>query len=291
MTVHVPFPRSFRACVAATATLGLLGVGLVATAGAAAASAPAQVSADVVGEVTAEPTDGLPPDGAVVTVTGTGFDTSAGIYVAVCVDNGPGVKPSPCIGGADTEGVGGATWISDNPPTYAEGLTVPYGPGGSFEVELPVPMTDEVTGVDCREVACAVTVRYDHLRADDRGADHVIPVTFADGTGADEPAAGESTDEGGAGTAEPTADGPAPEADAAPAPADDAGQGEDGADAGAADGGARTADADTSDGFPVLPVALAGVVVLALVATLLLRRRGAGDGTPAEPKGTTLDDD
>lgn len=133
-----------------------------------------------VGKVTAEPTEGLPEDGAVVTVTGTDFDPSAGIYVAVCVDNGPGEKPSPCIGGADTAGTGGAIWISDNPPSYAEGLTLPYGPDGSFTVELPVPVEDPVNGVDCRVDTCAVTVRFDHLRGEDRRADHVIPLSFGE---------------------------------------------------------------------------------------------------------------
>lgn len=277
-----PSPRSARTDRPrrrARALAVVVGAGLIAVAPAGADVAQAATRTavgDVVGEVTVEPTDGLPAEGATVTVTGTGFDTSAGIYVAVCVDNGPGQKPSPCIGGVDTEGQGGATWISDNPPTYAEGLTLPYGPGGSFEVDLPVPMVDEVTGVDCREVVCAVTVRYDHLRAEDRGADHVVPVTFAsDDAGGDDAGAGDEAQE-----PEATDESPEPvEPDASEQPDGDATDGD-----GASDDAAQAADDDSSSAFPVLPVTLAAVAALLLGALVVLqRRRRVDSGIPAEP--------
>lgn len=282
-------PRGARAFAA------LVGAGVIAVtpAGVAHGFTPAAVG-DAVGEVTVEPTVGLPADGAVVAVTGTGFDTSAGIYVAVCVDNGPGQKPSPCIGGVDTEGQGGATWISDNPPTYAEGLTLPYGPGGSFDVELPVPMVDEVTGVDCRDVVCAVTVRYDHLRAEDRGADHVIPVTFAPedtGAGADGAGAGGDAD------TEAADESPEPaRPDASEQPADRDSGSEDDApaerDAASVDTAQRD-DAESPDSSPVLPVTLAGAAALLLVTLVLLQRRRrlrsvspVSDPSRAEPAPT-----
>lgn len=221
-----------------------------------AMSASAVTVADpgsTIGEITVTPSSGLPENGAVVTVAGTGFDTAAGIYVAVCVDNGPGVKPSPCIGGVDTTGAGGATWISDSPPSYAEGLTQPYGPGGSFTLTLPVPMVDPVTGTDCRVVTCAVTTRYDHLRGEDRGADNVVPLTFggADAAAGGEPAAVEQP-------APTEADTVAPSASDEPASSD------------AADG---STSGDEAGGRSVLPAAGGAAVVLGAVVLLVVRRR------------------
>lgn len=123
---------------------------------------------------------GLNPSGDKVTVSGTGFDTTKGIYVAVCVDNGPGRQPTPCLGGADTGGTGsGSVWISSNPPSYATGLTRPYGPGGTFTVTLSVLARDPITGTDCTRVRCAVVTRADHTRSADRSQDTRIPITFA----------------------------------------------------------------------------------------------------------------
>jgi hypothetical protein len=73
----------------------------------------------------------LDPAGEVVTVTGSGYDDSKGIYVSFCVLPPPGQKPTPCAGGIDLTGSGGSTiWISSDPPAYAKGLTTPFGPGG-----------------------------------------------------------------------------------------------------------------------------------------------------------------
>ena len=46
-------------------------------------------------------------DGDTITVTGSGFDDTKGIYVALCRDPGPGRQATPSSGGADTEGTGG----------------------------------------------------------------------------------------------------------------------------------------------------------------------------------------
>jgi iron complex transport system substrate-binding protein len=129
----------------------------------------------------------LDADGDVVRVRGTGFDARVGIYVALCVLDGieAGAPPTPCGGGVDIEGTGGASiWISDTPPPYGVGLALPYGPGGTFDVELAV--SARIGDVDCRERACGVVTRADHLRRSDRSQDVVVPVTFAgaDGRGA-----------------------------------------------------------------------------------------------------------
>lgn len=130
--------------------------------------------------ITVSQSNGLDPAGASITVSGSGFDATKGIYVAVCVDNGPGQVPTPCLGGVDTSGTGGGSaWISSNPPSYGKGLATPYGPGGSFTVTLSVVATDPVTGTDCRQVQCAVVTRADHTRTSDRSQDARVRLTFS----------------------------------------------------------------------------------------------------------------
>jgi hypothetical protein len=147
----------------------LVAVLLLATATPAAA-APA---------ITVSRTTGLNPAGDTITVSGSGYDVTKGIYVAVCVDNGPGQTPTPCLGGADTRGgSGGSKWISSNPPSYGKGLATPYGPGGTFTVALSVVAVDPVTGTDCTRVRCAAVTRADHTRTSDRSQDARVPLTF-----------------------------------------------------------------------------------------------------------------
>jgi hypothetical protein len=124
-------------------------------------------------------TEGLDPSGDTVTVVGSGFDESRGIYVAFCVVPPPGQPPTPCGGGVDLEGSsGGSRWISSAPPDYGVGLAQPWGPGGSFEVEVDVSamLRDDI---DCRQVQCAIVTRADHTRLADRSLDVVVPVLFA----------------------------------------------------------------------------------------------------------------
>ena len=121
----------------------------------------------------------LPVTGAVVEVTGSGYDVSKGIYVAVCVDTGAGNVPTPCLGGVDMTGdSGGSQWISSNPPSYGVGLAKPYGTGGTFAVSLSVIAVDKINGTDCRVVKCAIVTRSDHTRTSDRSQDVRIPISF-----------------------------------------------------------------------------------------------------------------
>ncbi|MFI2664453.1 hypothetical protein [Micromonospora carbonacea] len=155
--------------------------------------------------LTVTPSGGVARSGASVTVSGTGYDVTKGIYVAFCVDNGAGVAPSPCGGGADTTGSTGAShWISSNPPSYGEGLAKPYGTGGSFRVTLTVGT--RIGDVDCTVRRCVVATRADHTRPADRSQDVRVPITFAAAaTPARSSAAPATTGAAGPGGAGPTA--------------------------------------------------------------------------------------
>ncbi|TDD47510.1 hypothetical protein E1263_34380 [Kribbella antibiotica] len=136
--------------------------------------------------MTASVTTGLNPAGTKVAVRGSGFDLNKGIYVAFCVNKGPGQLPSPCLGGVDMKGESGSSvWVSSNPPSYGEGLAKPFtqsGGKGSFEVQLTVKAKDQFTNCLDKKVAplgCVIGTRADHTRTADRSADVLIPVTFS----------------------------------------------------------------------------------------------------------------
>ncbi|MDX3640304.1 neocarzinostatin apoprotein domain-containing protein [Streptomyces sp. MB09-02B] len=153
-------------------------------------------------KLTVSKSSGLDPDGETVTVSGTGYNTEKGIYVAFCVDNGAGKTPTPCIGGVDMSGDSGASvWVSSNPPSYGEGLAKPYkgsGHKGTFSVSLKVRAKDANTDCAKSGVTCSVITRNDHTRGGDQSQTARIPVTF---TGA----GGNGDDPGAGGTATPSA--------------------------------------------------------------------------------------
>lgn len=129
-------------------------------------------------------------EGERIVVTGTGFDTSQGIYVAICkIAPDPETKPGPCLGGVPaTEGeqqeagsvqFAPSNWINDDwawklfgARSYDDAAT------GTFTayLEVPSPVGD---GIDCRVDACAIYTRNDHTALSDRVQDVYIPVGFA----------------------------------------------------------------------------------------------------------------
>jgi hypothetical protein len=114
--------------------------------------------------------------GAVVTVKGNYFDETVGIYLAFCVMPAKGKAPTPCGGGVNKAGLGEASfWISSNPPPYAAGLTEEFLPGGRFTQKVKI--SKKIGKFDCTKVKCAITVRADHLRSNDRSSDLFIPIT------------------------------------------------------------------------------------------------------------------
>lgn len=127
--------------------------------------------------LTVTPSSGLSRFGQTVRVRGSGFSELVGIYVGLCVIPLPGAKPTPCGGGMDQDGSSQASaWISSNPPPYGANLAKPYKRGGKFTVRIKV--SPRIGSVDCRVVRCAIVARADHLRANDRTWDVVVPVTF-----------------------------------------------------------------------------------------------------------------
>ncbi|KUP96203.1 hypothetical protein [Thermobifida cellulosilytica] len=188
------------------AVCGVLSVlAVLAGTAAPAATALAAVPASTSGgpSLTVSKTSGLNPEGEQVTVTGSGYDTSKGIYVAFCdISNAnASTAPGPCIGGVDMSGGSGSSvWISSNPPSYGQGLAKPYegsGTNGSFTVQLTVKAADEFTDCLAEGVRCAVVTRNDHSRSSDRSQDVFVPVTFAGQDGTTEtPGAGDGSGDG-----------------------------------------------------------------------------------------------
>ncbi|GHG87450.1 hypothetical protein [Streptomyces lanatus] len=174
------------------------GVGpLLAFTGAAALLLSATGSASAAGgsatgpegqKLTVSKSSGLAAGGETVTVTGSGYNTEKGVYVAFCVDNGAGKTPTPCVGGVDMSGESGASaWISSNPPSYGEGLAKPYGGSGhkgSFSVQLKVRAKDANTDCTKSGVTCAVITRNDHTRGGDQSQTVRVPVSFGKSEGA-----------------------------------------------------------------------------------------------------------
>ena len=114
--------------------------------------------------------------GSTLTVNGNYFDETVGIYLAFCVIPPKGKAPTPCGGGINKAGTGEASfWISSNPPPYAVGLTEEFLPGGRFTQKVKI--SKKVGKFDCTKVKCAITVRADHLRSNDRSSDLFIPIT------------------------------------------------------------------------------------------------------------------
>ena len=260
-----------RAFVTAVATLGLLAV----APGAHGIEGPVSGDGPEGQKVTVTRATGLDPAGAEVTVTGEGFDESIGIYVAVCVDNGPEKRPTPCLGGVDMSGATGSSgWFSSNPPSYGKDLAQPFGPGGSFELTTTVVAQDNLT--DCLdEVAtpdgCVLATFADHTRIDNRSADVRIPLTFA-APGTAEPSGATTAPDGttdAAETAPPTTAGPAASS-ASPVSATSS----------------ATSGGSAAGGAPLVWGGVGAVVVLGGIAFLLARRR-----TAATPGGAAPADD
>lgn len=123
-------------------------------------------------------------------VSGSGYDGSRGIYVAICViPDDPTIKPGPCIGGvpeqaqetveAGTVQYAASNWINDDWAWKLFGArSYDDVAAGTFTAYLEVgdPKGD---GFDCSTQACGIFTRNDHTALGDRVQDLYIPVQFA----------------------------------------------------------------------------------------------------------------
>ncbi|MCC6236686.1 MAG: hypothetical protein IT299_03820 [Dehalococcoidia bacterium] len=218
---------------------------LVAAAPAVRPEVPALLDADSRGatrggaQLRVEGDIALDAGGADVRVRGTGYDTSRGVFVAICAVPPDGGKPGPC-----TAGTAASAWISSNPPEYARALARPYGDDGAFDVTLSVkPIIDAKT--DCRVVACALGTRADTEGVRATEVELFVPVSFVE--------------------VPPAAVEPAPASASEPA-----------ASAPVADEAAAATETARGERLDIVPLALAGLVstlVLLAYSAMLLRRR------------------
>jgi hypothetical protein len=123
-------------------------------------------------------------------VSGSGYDASRGIYVAICaIPDDPATKPGPCIGGVPDQEQAGveagtvqyapSNWINDDWAWKLFGArSYDAAATGTFTAYLEVgdPVAENL---DCTKQACGLFTRNDHTALSDRVQDLYIPVQFA----------------------------------------------------------------------------------------------------------------
>jgi len=147
-------------------------------------------------ELTVTAEDGSPLDTSAVTpgerliVSGSGYDGSRGIYVAICViPDALTTKPGPCIGGVpeqvQTDVADGtiqyapSNWVNDDWAWKLFGArSYDSVADGTFTAYLEV---GDAVGkdFDCTVDACGIYTRNDHTALNDRVQDVYLPVRFA----------------------------------------------------------------------------------------------------------------
>ena len=157
--------------------VGVLLVGLISLFGLTSMGIATAVTGPHGETLTASITSGI-KSGQTIQVLGKGFDTTVGIYIEMCQVVIKGTLPTVCGGGVNMSGTDAASfWISSNPPSYGKNLAIPFKTGGTFKVNLKVqPLIGKV---DCRKTQCAIYVRADHTRTQDRSHDIKLPITFS----------------------------------------------------------------------------------------------------------------
>lgn len=127
--------------------------------------------------------------GEKLVVSGTGYDPSRGIYVALCkIPESAAKKPGPCIGGVpETEGeaveagsvqYAPSNWINDDWAWKLFGArSYDDLSAGTFTayIEVGNPVDEQL---DCTADRCGLYTRNDHTALADRVQDLYIPVGF-----------------------------------------------------------------------------------------------------------------
>lgn len=128
--------------------------------------------------------------GSELLVHGTGYDSTIGIYVSIClIPEVQGTKPTPCLGGLPEGAMEGeaagndvattSVWITDDWAWRAFASTgYEDSENGEFSVRILVPPAVQ-EGLDCTVQKCAISTRADHTAATDRVQDMLLPVAFA----------------------------------------------------------------------------------------------------------------
>ncbi|MFI6098011.1 hypothetical protein ACIA8G_20835 [Lentzea sp. NPDC051213] len=122
----------------------------------------------------------LDPAGETITVTGTGYDSTKGYYVALCRvpdDYSYGSTPTPCLGGDGQGGTGAgpSAWVTNTPA--GSNPSVPIAADGSFTAQIHLKQAGG--NLDCAQVTCAIVTRRDHLGLFDRSFDVFVPASWS----------------------------------------------------------------------------------------------------------------
>lgn len=150
--------RSSRWLAALVAVAAAVPTLLAATAGPAAAA----------GTITLSKSTGLNAAGETITVSGSGYDASKGVYLWFCENTGTRPTGASCDGSTQV-------WISDSPLAQVTPGSARWGANGTFSVSITVRAI--FNDVDCTAVSCGVAVRNDH-QSPGTDLDSVTPVSF-----------------------------------------------------------------------------------------------------------------
>ncbi len=125
-----------------------------------------------------------------IVVSGSGYDPSTGIYVAVCkVPGTPDQRPGPCLGGVPgTEEDGdlnegaieyaASNWINDDWAWRLFGArSFDDRQAGEFTAYIEI-LSSADDNVDCTQVRCGLYTRNDHTALENRVQDLYLPVAF-----------------------------------------------------------------------------------------------------------------
>jgi hypothetical protein len=133
--------------------------------------------------------DNLKPGDRLV-VTGSGFDSQRGIYVAICqVPERVDLRPGPCLGGVPDLGAEGSgaeavewapsNWINQQWAWRLFGArSYDDTVQGTFRAFILVPPASE-EGLNCLEARCGLFTRNDHTAIDNRMQDLYLPIRFS----------------------------------------------------------------------------------------------------------------
>ncbi|MGW0820292.1 hypothetical protein [Streptomyces sp. NPDC002845] len=175
----LPSARTAARAGLAVAASAALTLGL-ATSASAATSTRTIVDGGTTYNLSLTAPDSATASGQVITVSGAGYNTGQGVYVALCaVEGAPGEqRPTPCLGGQDESGTTGSShWVSNlGGGTVAN--SSPFGTGGTFDVDIFVKATLDDGSVCGEDVECAVVTRADHTDTSDRTYDVHVPISF-----------------------------------------------------------------------------------------------------------------